>query len=446
MKKIFLLSLLFINLVLSKGQVADINLKITGLSDEYSNKFKTEKHNIIDQLNDIGFPKSIAPVNVDVSYKEGEGWVTLSINYKQDDIFSMTKYSTHNTNLKGMGNGISFLFIYDLMTTLSVYKFNVAREGMLINKDISKFKSSVKLINGNNYIQVFAWNYLGDTFNGEEAYPLLFYKNVTIFFDGKKYETETSNLTALNEMKFFYKSNEVDLSGNKNGSYYFGKFFKLSSDVELKQKANESKDSYNKKKEEITLKVYDLKEIAPDKYQSVYNTLQKALLQSFVEEYYHPSYQHLLPFFNEMREDKCYHFFNIYKAKFNRESDSYYKYYNPEYTLLKGTDNNCLALNTAWWYRYFPLVEKDGFDLSINITVDSIKIDFYKGIIKAKVKKNDIEFDSEIPDPDLKEIIKNNLNIKGKGIFFVGFEYGEIMGKKISNFKVVTDAYELYKR
>ena len=47
-----------------------------------------------------------------------------------------------------MGNGISFLFVDDLMTVLSVYKFDVAKDGLLINKDLSKFKSCIKLING----------------------------------------------------------------------------------------------------------------------------------------------------------------------------------------------------------------------------------------------------------------------------------------------------------
>ena len=91
---------------------------------------------------------------------------------------------------------------------------------------------------------------------------------------------------------------------------------------------------------------------------------------------------------------------------------------------LKGTDTKCNALYTAWWYRYFPLINKDGFDLSINFTVDSVKIDFYKGIVKVKVKKNDVEFISESPAADIKEKIINNIISKEKGIYFVGYEYG----------------------
>jgi hypothetical protein len=444
-KKIVFVVLYILNSTVGLTQINDVNLKITGLSEEFANKFRNNKREIIDQLNHIDLPKSIAPVSVDVSYKNGEGWVTMSINYKKEDIFSLTKYSSHNASLKGMGNGISFLFVDDLMTVLSVYKFDVAKDGLLINKDLSKFKSCIKLINGNNYVQVYAWNYLGDPYSGEGVYPLLFYKNITVFFDGKKYDTETSNLTALNEMKFFYKSNDVDLSGTKSGSYYFGKFFELPSDNELKQKEIASENAYNKKKDEITSKEYNLKEIAPDKYQDVYNTLQKELLQCLVEEYYHKSYSHIIPFFKEMNDLHNYHLQNIYSAKFHREGDSYYKDYKAEYTFLEGTDTKCNALYTAWWYRYFPLINKDGFDVSINFTVDSVKIDFYKGIVKVKVKKNDVEFISESPAADIKEKIINNIISKEKGIYFVGYEYGEIMGKKISNFKAVTNMFEFYK-
>lgn len=229
MKIISFLIFMILGYVLANAQVKDVNLKITGLSEEYANKFRSEKNVIIDYINDLDFPKSIFPVNVNVSYKDGEGWVTMTLNYVHVDLFSNNSvYTDHNDNLRelGIGKGISFLFIYRLLSILSEYKYRVARNGYFIDNDLAKFKSCIKLVDGANYVQIYAYNYLGDRDSGG-VYPLNFYTNVDIKYDNKYYQVSTTNPTALNEIKFFYIGKTQGLDGSTTGDYYFSKFFKI---------------------------------------------------------------------------------------------------------------------------------------------------------------------------------------------------------------------------
>lgn len=226
MKKLSLLILLCTSLFCS-AQIQDVKLTITGLSEEYASKFRSEKNEIIEQVNDIGFPKSISPLKVEVAYKDGEGWVTMILNYNHDDFFSQySSYSKHNDSWRGMGEGISFLFVDKLLQVLSVYKYEVAKDGYAIDKDIAGFKSSIKLVNGSDYVQIYAYNYLGDPYRGG-AYPHIFYKNVHVKYGGKYIETVTANPSTLNKMKYFYIGKTKGLDGQPTGDYYFAKFFKI---------------------------------------------------------------------------------------------------------------------------------------------------------------------------------------------------------------------------
>lgn len=262
MKRISFLILIFVS-YLSNAQIKDVNLNISGLSEEYANKFRSEKNEIIEQINDIGFPESISPVKIDVTYKDGEGWVTLSLNYVHDDFFSnYSSYTKHNDNWRGMGKGISFLFVDRLLQVLSVYKYEVAKDGYTIDKDLAKFKSCIELISGSNYIQVYAYNYLGDPYRGG-AYPQNFYKNVNVKYGNKYVEVITSNPTTLNEMKFFYIGKTTGLDGQPTGDFYFAKFFKIDeweSPAERAEKRKlqaeqERKDRERKLQEEFENKV-----------------------------------------------------------------------------------------------------------------------------------------------------------------------------------------------
>ena len=97
MKKIlFSLTVSLVIVVSANCQLTenDISIKVSGLSEEYSAKFKDE-YNVnllLTFLNRFGVPSSVAPIEILVSYDNGQGDVTAKINYNHEEIFSNIDY------------------------------------------------------------------------------------------------------------------------------------------------------------------------------------------------------------------------------------------------------------------------------------------------------------------------------------------------------------------
>ncbi len=205
----------------------NVDLIISGLSNEYSSKFLSNKKVIDKQLANLKLPSSVSKVQVVVSYKDGKGWVTMTMKYDHDSIFiPRSRYHGHNNSLGKMAKGVSFLFVDKLMDVLSAYKYEVAEENYLIDRDLIKFQSCIKLVSGENSVQVCAYNYLGDT-SREGIYPHTYFKNVKVSYSGKDYQVEPTNTRTLNNMKFFFIGKTIGLDGKPTGAYYFSKFFKI---------------------------------------------------------------------------------------------------------------------------------------------------------------------------------------------------------------------------
>jgi hypothetical protein len=205
----------------------DVIISTRGLSEEYATRFKesTNKEAIISILNQLGVTHDIAPIKITVSYENQEGNVIAEINYDQDKVFSVNStYSSHNSNWSRFGAGISVFLQDQIFTALSQYKKSVATKGYLMDKDLLKFESVVKLKKSNgDWISFFAYNFL----DSRGFYPFTFYQNVYINMSGKEYSTETSNDQMLKEMRFFKVGKTTGLDGNKTGAYYFCKFFNI---------------------------------------------------------------------------------------------------------------------------------------------------------------------------------------------------------------------------
>lgn len=222
------LFIIFFN-IKSYGQFLDKDVIITtkGLSEEYATRFKenSNKEALISTLNQLGVTHSIAPIKVTVSYEKEEGNVIAEINYNHDTIFSTnSNYSSHNSNWNRFGTGISVFLQDQIFTALSQYKKSVATKGYLMDKDLLKFESVVKLKKSNgDWISFFAYNFL----DSRGFYPFMFYHNVYINIKGKEYSTETSNAQMLKEMRFFKVGKTTGLDGNKTGASYFCQFFNI---------------------------------------------------------------------------------------------------------------------------------------------------------------------------------------------------------------------------
>lgn len=233
LKTLLLLTIFGLFTVTVNGQFShkDFIIKTSGLSDEYASRYtdSLKVKELITAFNQFRITHDIAPITITINYENGEGYVLAEINYIQDKIFAdNSEYSTHNKNIKSysVGSGISVFLQHQIFTALTQYKRSVATNGMWMDKDLLKFESAIKLKKPNgDWMLFYSYNHLDS--NG--FYPYTFYKNVHMQVAGKKYETETSNLKMLNDMKFFFAGKTIGIDGNKTGAYYFCKFFNIES-------------------------------------------------------------------------------------------------------------------------------------------------------------------------------------------------------------------------
>lgn len=225
-----ILAVMFLQLVSLKSfcQFADTDITITtkGLSEEYATRFKNNQNKavLISILNQLNVTHHIAPIKIVVTYENGVGEVTAEIIYNHDKIFANSDYNSHNKQWSSWGMGISVYLQSQIFTALSQYKKSVATKSYLMDKDLLKFESTVKCKKANgDFVNFYGYNY----FNSQGFYPYAFYANAYINIAGKVYETETSNIKTLNDLKFFMVGKTTGLDGSKTGAYYFCKFFNV---------------------------------------------------------------------------------------------------------------------------------------------------------------------------------------------------------------------------
>ncbi|MBN2893300.1 MAG: TonB family protein [Bacteroidales bacterium] len=227
------------------------------MTDEYSEMFLNYKEIITDGINSLKLPQSFFPVDVLVSYENGEGLVTLSANYVHDDIFSQdSRYSSVNNNRRVFAEGITFILPKILATILKDYKFNVASKGghsINIDSDILNFKSCVILNSGQNYVQIYAYDEYKST--SSRNYKSYFYPNIFLKYNDVTYEIEPQNVSTFNSYDFFYIGKTTGFDGKPTPYYYFSKFFKID---EWKHPSHKTKKSVVETKSQESI-------VSPDK-------------------------------------------------------------------------------------------------------------------------------------------------------------------------------------
>ena len=212
----------------------DFVIKTSNLSKEYVTKFKDDKNVdiLVSVFNQLKIPTDISPIVITISYEEGKGLVTAEINYNHEKIFSeYSDYKTHNTSILNYsyGTGISVYLQGQIFAALSDYKKNVATnlKTWTMDNDLLNFYSAVKLKKSNgDWIIFYAYNRL----DRRGFYRYRFYNNARMQIKNKKYETQTDNIKALNDRKFFFLGKTVGIDGNRTGAYYFSEFFNIEID------------------------------------------------------------------------------------------------------------------------------------------------------------------------------------------------------------------------
>lgn len=208
---------------------SDVVLTVNGLSDDFTKKFKEHKSNLIASLNNAGLPPEIKPIKVEVNYKNGIGYVRMTVNFDVKSIYGESShYKNHESLFNSFGKGISFLFHNQLFSCLSEYKFVVAKDNNFVKIDLANFESilTLKKLSG-DIMNIYGYNELG---NGYQVplYPHYFYSNIQMKISGKLYSTECANINSLNELKMFYLKDIFGLDGKKDvGVIYFCKFYNI---------------------------------------------------------------------------------------------------------------------------------------------------------------------------------------------------------------------------
>lgn len=218
----------FLNSAYAQFSNSDVTLVVTGLSETSTKKFKENKSIFIEALNKYEIPDEIKPLKLEVSYKNKQGFVKLTVNLDINKIYSNdSKYKSHGDQFRAYGKVISFYLQDQLMRSLSEYKFAVAREGYSVKKDLADFESvlSLKKATG-DIMNVYAYNSVGNGGYGG-LYPYYFYSKIDMRIGGKVYKTECGNIDNLNDYKIFFVEDIEGLDGKKTGAYYFCKFYNI---------------------------------------------------------------------------------------------------------------------------------------------------------------------------------------------------------------------------
>lgn len=371
------------------------NFEINGLSDDYSNQFLKHKEIITKGINSIYLPPSFFPVDIEINYTNGEGLITISGNYAHDDIFSPdSKYARANETRRLFGEGITFILPKILITILRDYKFNVASNGGYnIDDDILEFKSSVKLNNSKDYVQIYAYDQYSNN-----RFKTYFYTNVILKYDNQIYEIEPKNISNFNDIDFFYIGKTIGLDGKPTPYYYFSKFFKideweLNSQEEKKLNNEKITDNSNTSSDKLPEDKFDNSDIifkiieSSSYFKNITNGLSERIIENGGTSYG----------------------FNVDK-KPSDENDSSQKIY--EISLHETYPDRNVTLTR---FIFDIQLEK----LFINNIIDTTQIDFNKDLLDLLRKKNKTQKSSK---KENKNTFKIDILNKKNDSIYIDFE------------------------
>jgi hypothetical protein len=220
-----------------KGQFSNEDIVVTtkGLSEKNSLRFKSSKNIqvLVSALNQLMVPKSIAPIEINVTYNNNSGEIIFEIPfnsktlyYKNSDDDILTQQWTKYGN-----NGVGLFTINKIMTAIGQYKKEVAKNenGFSSEKEIIEFTNGLKLKKKNSDWLLFQGH---NSFDSRGFFKSFFYTNAILNLNNKVFEINSTNSKLLNDYHFFEVGNSEGLDGKKNSSFLFLKFFEVKEEIE----------------------------------------------------------------------------------------------------------------------------------------------------------------------------------------------------------------------
>ena len=407
MKKLLILTLLFLGFIQLRSQTIDI-----GQDADYIKKvieFTTKDHNIPDSYGN----SSSSRIKWDVVYKNGKiADVLQCFNGQYNiDLRMNTDYCKHYMMVNG-----KLAFILTQFENVSV----------------EKLKEAYK-----------------DIYKGFIKNDLYFEKDLEYY--SKIYLGKNGNATI--ELR---RAEISELPMNLRSSIESAqKIFREEKRQEIIYKEKEAK-----KIEETKKITYDLEKYKKTAYDSCKSVIKKHIEEYVVNISKYIRYRKINPnaYSRPVDEDEMkVRFKNLYRAYFKledhrRPSQQIGNIYIAgstnnikiikELTLLSGTDTDCFKFKNMCIEK-IPEIKIKGDWVMTEAKFDSINVDYYKGVTLVKVKDGNIEFLEYYPDLDVLEKIKNKMKNEKNGKYLVYYYLSDIMGDKKENIEFEKVKFQL---
>jgi len=224
--------------------------------------------------------------------------------------------------------------------------------------------------------------------------------------------------------------------------------FKVNPDKSINILTLSSKESAQKKAASINSQVYDIQGTAPDIYEAFKLKLRSELIRVIdVGNKYIPSFQSFYDNIDKSNFSPSWSIVRNYNIDWSTYyDDAGYRQIVKHDTVTNDKDVNYWSL--LWTCKIdMPFINVNGVNAKfLKLTVKNVSVVFTKGISLAKIKDDEIEFNSKYaPSANAIEKIKSKiLGAHYKGDYLITYELGKILNEDYENInfeKIKNHAY-----
>jgi hypothetical protein len=199
-----------------------------------------------------------------------------------------------------------------------------------------------------------------------------------------------------------------------------------------------------KRKEDITSKVYDLKEDFPQEYQTFINAQRAKIIQYFRDGAKGRYSSNFIPRTYEIEdsESKFAFFESTYSIEYYHNNSGYT---DRNVNLISGTDENLSLIKSA--NQQLPKLEIEGYRVKAKLTIPEIKVNYILGFTKIKVNDGEVEFKSNPPLEKYKSDLIEKLKSEENGRYYIIYEVADVLNSKTVRTKIIdkNNRYDIMK-
>jgi len=201
---------------------------------------------------------------------------------------------------------------------------------------------------------------------------------------------------------------------------------KLKETEEKAAKDKAAQAAKDKEKKEITSKIYNLKDIDLEAYNSFMTELKNNFIEGMKDNNSFPSWSEI-----KSKHNNTYEYKSTYSAHYKRisEGSGYYFKDDNTFTLLSGENKSC-ELIKGFSPRLNSAKHK-GFDVMTEVIIDKFPVSYTKAVTTITIKKGAITFLKNEPNEMIKEKLQEKLLKLAKGKYEVGYQFIEVDGEEL---------------